>query len=400
MLLQGPGSTVRVRLAGARPNLSRSPESGGKVTWAKPWAAILATCVLCAAVSCTYQDSKEDPTEPATMATYKPKVLRIGTQDDANVPTRAQIEEFALQVQDRSDGGLFIEPVYRAGGDEVRGWDQLVARRVVSGDLEMAVVPARAWDTEGVLAFRALSAPFLVTSSAMIREVVKPEYARGMLAGLKDSGVTGLALFPDGPRVLFSFSTPILAPADIQGMVVRAPLSATNYAVLESLGAVPRDLADQEFGEGVESGTVGAAESSMAYASNLPGALNKTGHAIATGNLVLHSKISTLVINDKARAALTQEEQQVLQEAADATRDWAASLLSPLSSEARRYCENGGRVVLATDQELNAFRDAAAPVYRVLEQDADTRSLLQRLRDLAARTPAQPAVEPCDFDTY
>jgi TRAP-type C4-dicarboxylate transport system substrate-binding protein len=159
-------------------------------------------------------------------------------------------------------------------------------------------------------------------------------------------------------------------------------------------------LGDQEFGEGVENGTVGGAESSMAYASNLPGALNKTGHAIATGNLVLHSKISTLVINDKARGALTAEEQQVLQDAAEFTRDWASSLLSPLSAEARKYCEGGGKVVLATDRELAAFRDAAAPVYGVLEQDTDTRNLIGRLRELAARTPAEPAVQPCDFDSY
>lgn len=380
--------------------MSRSPKVVALVKSAKTWAAVLAVGVLLAAASCTYRDSTEDPTQAATTANPSYKVLRIGTQDDANVPTRGQIEEFARQVEDLSGGGLVIEPVYRAGGDAEGGWDQRIAKRVISGDLEMAVVPARTWDTEGVLAFRALSAPFLVTSSAVIREVVKPDYARGMLAGLKDSGVSGLVLFPDGPRVLFSFTVPILTLADIKGMVIRAPLSATNYAVLESLGAVPRDLADQEFGEEVESGTVGGAESSMAYASNLPRALNRTGHAIATGNLVLHSKISTLVINDKAKAALTEEEQQVLQEAADATRDWASSLLSPLSSEARKYCENGGKVVLATDQQIAAFRDAAAQVYRVLEQDADTRNLIARFRDLAARTPGDPAVQPCDFDTY
>jgi len=367
---------------------------------AKPWAAILAFGVLLAGVSCTYRDSTEDPTQAVTTANPGSKVLRIGTQDDGNVPTRGQIEEFARQVQDLSDGSLVIEPVYRAGGDGEGGWDQRVAHRVMTGDLEMAVVPARSWDTEGILAFRALSAPFLVTSSAMIREVVKPDYAHGMLSGLKGSGVTGLALFPDGPRVLFSFTDPILTLADVKGMVIRAPLSATNYAVLESLGAVPKDLADQEFGEEVESGTVGGTESSMAYASNLPGAMNKTGHAIATGNLVLHSKISTLVINDKTKAALTAEEQQVLQEAADATRDWASSLLSPLSREARKYCEDGGKVVLATDQQVAAFHDAAARVYGFLEQDADTRNLIERLRALAARTPGEPAVEPCDYDTY
>ncbi|WP_168225729.1 TRAP transporter substrate-binding protein [Pseudarthrobacter sp. NIBRBAC000502771] len=367
---------------------------------AQPWAALVAVGILLGATSCTYEDSTEDPTRAATTTAPSPKVLRIGTQDDAIGPTRGQIEEFARQVQARSHRTLVVDPVYRAGGDSDKGWDQVVARRVMGGDLEMAVVPARTWDTEGVLDFRALSAPFLVTSSAMIKEVVKPEHARGMLASLESAGVTGLALFPDGPRMLFSFTTPILTLADVKGMVVRAPLSDTTFAILAALGAIPVDLDDQEFGDGVERGTVGGAESSMAYAQDLPTARNAMGRAIATGNLVVHSKISTLVINNKARAALTGDEQRILQEAADATREWASALLAPLSAEARKYCEGGGKVVMATEQELAAFRAASAPVYGVLEQDADTRELIGRLQDLAARTPADPAVKPCDYDTY
>lgn len=365
-----------------------------------PRAAFLAFAMVLPLAACTYEDNSDGPTQVATTAPADVKVLRIGTQDDGNVPTRGQIEEFARQVRERSGGYLVIEPVFRAGGGEVRAWDQLVAHRVMSGDLEMAVIPARTWDTEGVLSFRALSAPFLVTSSAVIKEVVKPEFAQGMLAGLKDVGLTGLAMFPDGPRVLFSFTTPILTPEDIKGKVIRAPLSDTNFAVLAALGAVPEDLAEQEFGGGVDAGTVAGAESSLAYASNLPIALNKTGHAIATGNLVVHSKINTMVINNQARAALSAEEQQILQDAADDTREWASSLASPLSMEARRYCQDGGKLVLATEEQLAAFHDAAAPLYNTLEQDAGTRNLIAKLRELAARTPPDPAVEPCDYDTY
>lgn len=367
---------------------------------AKPWAASLAVGMVLAIGACTYVDNTEGPTQAASTAVASAKVLRIGTQDDGNVPTRGQIEEFARQVGERSGGSLVIKPVFKAGGDQVRGWDQVVAQRVMTGDLEMAVIPARTWDTEGVLSFRALSAPFLVTSSAVIREVVKPEYAQGMLAGLKGVGLTGLAMFPDGPRLLFSFSTPILSTDDIKGRVIRAPLSTTTFAVLESLGAVPQDLGDDEFGEGVESGQVAGAESSLAYATNLPGAPNGQGHAIATGNLVVHSKINTLVINDGARAALNAKERQILQDAADFTRDWASSLLSTVSADARKYCEDGGTVMLATEDQLAAFRDAAAPVYTTLEQDAETRNLIARLRGLAAGTPADPAVKPCDYATY
>lgn len=366
----------------------------------KLWAAFLAFGMLLSVAGCTYEGTAEDPAQALTTAPGKPTVLRIGTQDDGQVPTRYQIEEFARQVEERSGGRLVIEPEFRAGGDEVRAWDQLVARRVITGDLEMAVIPARAWDTEGVMSFRALSAPFLLTSNEVIREVVKPQLADGMLAGLKSLGLSGLALFPEGRRVFFSFNSPILAPADVRGMVIRAPLSATTYASLRALGAVPADLAEDEFGNEVGAGTTGGAESSLAYATNLPSALTKTGRSIATGNLVLYSKINTLVINAKAMAALSDEDKQVLHDAAAYTRDWASALLSALPVEARKYCEENGKVVTVSAEQLDAFRQATSPVYAELEQDPETKALIAKLRDLAAKAPAEAAVEPCDYDTY
>lgn len=362
-------------------------------------ASFLMLGMLASVTGCTYDETTEDPTQAVTTLA-PPTVLSLGTQDDAQVPTRNQVEQFARQVKERSGGRLVINPVWRAAGDAVREWDQVVARKAIAGELDMAVVPARTWDTEGVVSFRALSAPFLLTSDAVIKEVVKPEIANGVLAGLTDVGLSGLALLPEGPRLLFSFATPILTPSDVKGMVIRAPRSATTYAALEALGAVPEDLPDIEFGEKVEAGLVGAAESSFAYAPNLPTALTKTGRAIATGNLVLSSKINMLVINAKAMAALSDKDRQVLQESAADTRDWATALRSAHSLEARKYCQEGGKVVATTAQQLDAFREATAPVYAELEKDPGTKALIARLRELASAAEAEAPVEPCDYDTY
>jgi hypothetical protein len=64
------------------------------------------------------------------------------------------------------------------------------------------MIPARAWDTEGVTSLRALHAPFLVTSDELVAEIVDGELADELLAGLEDVGVTGLALLPEGLRHL------------------------------------------------------------------------------------------------------------------------------------------------------------------------------------------------------
>ena len=112
--------------------------------------------------------------------------------------------------------------------------------------------------------------------------VAAPDIADELLAGLEKVGVSGLALFPEGPRMLFSFGKPALKPADLAGKTVRAPRSDTTYAVLKSLGATPDDLVGEQFPDGLAAGKVAAAESSFAFAGALP------EPSIATGNLILY----------------------------------------------------------------------------------------------------------------
>lgn len=356
-----------------------------------PQASFL-VAVLVTVAACTFEDPPEQPTQAATTASsVAARVLRLGTQENGNVPTRVQVEEFVRQVGERSGGRLVIKPMFGAGGDGVRGWDQAVARKAISGELEMAIVPSRAWDTEGILSFRALSAPFLVSSDAVIKKAVEPELADGMLAGLTGTGVTGLALFPEGQRMLFSFKDP---------KVIRAPRSETTYAAIKALGGLPDDLPDNEFGEKVEAGLVAGAESSLPYASTLPTAFTPSGYAIATGNLVLSSKFNTLVINSKIMDGLEEQDRQVLRDAAGASRNWAIALVPSLALVAKKYCQDGGKVVLATEAQASAFRDATAAVYTELEKDAGTKALIATLRQLAANAPPDDPVEACDYYAY
>lgn len=318
-----------------------------------------------------------------------PLTLRIGTDDEPGRPAADQIEEFARQVADISDGQLLIEPVWQAAGQGRDDWDQAVARMVVSGELDMGMIPARAWDTEGVTSLRALQAPFLVTSEALVRQVVTGDVAQRMLSGLSEIGITGLALVPEGLRQLFSFADPILTPSDLEGVTVRAPTSDTTYALFEALGATADDLPGDLFAQGVDAGTVAAAESSFQLAGTLPHI------ATATGNLVLFPKVNSLVINAESFVALSEAQQQMLRDAGSKTRDWAAQSMVPVAESAAAYCDAGGTVVATTDEELTAFRVAAQPVYDELERDADTSALIEAIRNLAGQTDAREAPAPC-----
>ena len=337
-------------------------------------AAIAAVAVVLTALGCTDKaGSKAGGNSP-------PVTLRIGTDDEPGAPASRAIEEFARQVGTRSHGQIRVEPVWQAAGTDVPGWDQAVAHLVMKGDLDMGMIPTRAWDTENVTSLRALQAPFLVDSEGLVKQVVAADFAGEMLAGLDRAGVTGLALVPESTRQIFGYGKSLLSPADLRGVTIRVPRSNTSYALFRALGSTPTDLDRPE-------DRLAGAESSFE--------LVQRDATTATGNVTPYSKINSVVINSKRFATFDQAQRGLLRDAAIATRDWGVRSMPATAEEAKRFCQNGRTVVLAAPADLAAFRREAQPVYAELEKDTQTAALIAAIRGLAARSEPAPPVAAC-----
>lgn len=307
-----------------------------------------------------------------------PLTLTLGSQDSANTLGGAIIEEFARQVTEASDGAVVIEPVWRAAGENEADWDQKVARMVASGELDLGLIPARAWDTEGVSTLQALHAPLLVDSNALVEAVVTDALASEMLSGLEEAGVTGLALVPESLRHPFSFGEPILEPDDLQGQKIRIPRSELSYAVLEAFGASPTDAAGPgtDFGASVADGSITGAESSFDWAMNLP------GPSVGTANVTLYPKVNTLVVNSQVLADLSDEQSATLQEAATGTRAWAIDEMPSDAEAAEGFCAAGFQTVIAPPASLAAWDEASLPVYDQLNVDPVTAEMITTITEL------------------
>ncbi len=365
---------------GAGPNV-------GAVSLTRAWGVLLAAVALLAA-GCG--GGEAEGTKAGGDAA--PVTLRIGTDDGPGRRSGEQIEEFARQVEALTDGQVRIEPVWQAAGDTgADDWDQKVARLVVDGELDLGLIPARAWDTEGVTTLRALNAPFLVTSDEMTARVVTSDVADDMLAGLDPIGVRGLALLPEGMRIVVSFGDPLLSPDDFTGALLRVPASATTYATFEALGAFPDDVTAND--AAIAAGDVDGAETSLSLAlTTLPAPVRS-----ATGNVLLWPKVNSLVINSERYDGLSEETREALGQAAAATRDWAVETVPHVAEEAAAFCEAGGTIVLASPGDLAALQAATAPVVDEMRRDDQTRAIIQAIDDLPTSGDVPvPAVQACD----
>jgi TRAP-type C4-dicarboxylate transport system substrate-binding protein len=345
------------------------------------WRVVALAALALTVVSCTASGEASPPGQaappeaaapPKEGGAGEPRVLHMGTDDWPDRAAAQQVEEFARAVELLSEGGLRIEPVWRAGdGDEQ--WDQVVARKVIGGQLDLGNVPSRAWDTEGVVSLRALNAPFLITTDELLDAVVTSDLADGMLAGLDEVGVVGLALVPEGLRHPFGFAQPLLGLEDYHDGHVRAPHSATTQAMFEAFGASTTGANTDALAQvGMES----------AYALDVQGP--------ATGNVTFFPKVGTLVVNGEVFTSLSDAHQQVLIEAAAQVRDWAIDTRPSDLEQAAGYCETGGTIVLASDTDLAALAAAAEPVNAELEADPQTKEQLEAIRILHADLDSQP----------
>lgn len=316
--------------------------------------------------------------------------LRIGTDDTLGRPSADAIVEFARQAKALSGGRIRIEPVWQAGGSSAPSWDQRVARLVENDRLDMGMIPARAWDTEGVTSLRALHAPFLVDSDRLAAQIAESDLAGEMLGGLKRAGVVGLALVPEDLRHPFAFGRPFVSLDDFAGRTVRTARSDVAYSLIRRLGAKPDDLAGHAFLRGVRDASVAGAESAYALASTLPDA-----HPIATGNVTLFPKADTLVVNTKSWSGLTHEQRATLRTAARRTVEQVVKTQPSEAEAAKRFCDRGGEVVLAKPADVSAMVAAVRPVYTELERDPATKGQIDRIEALKQQTPAGAAPAAC-----
>ncbi len=312
-----------------------------------------------------------------------PIVLTLGTNDGPGDASGAYIEQFAADLARISGGLVTIETRHRAAGEDVVHYDQRVAEMVRRGDVDLGVVPARAFDELGVTSLQALQAPFLLTGDEALDAVVTGRLRDDLMSGLPAAGYEGLALWPDELRHPFSFGAPILKLGDFQGLSLLSPFARRSWDLMGALGARPQDPNDRTvMADGAEAGYRSTAN------------VNRPG--VITGNVTFYPKIQALIAGGSSFSRLDDEQQQFVREAAAATTAWVVEHRQHEDIAAATYCRSGGVVVLADASDRAAIEAAAAPVYADLEADPLTTRLIGEIRDIVVAPRIPPFVAyPC-----
>jgi TRAP-type transport system periplasmic protein len=316
-----------------------------------------------------------------TLAQNEAITLRFAVSDQEGRPSEAYVLEFIAQVKTLSNGNITIEPIWDAGADTFDGFEKGVIQLVTRGNYELGLAASRTWDTESITNLQALQAPFLITNDALAEAVATSDSATKMLESLSSAGVVGLTLWPEDLRHPFSLMPDkhLLSPEDFAGLNIRATPSFVTYRLMDTLGAFP--MFDDSDYQGAESG--------------LRQGASLSGTPTATGNVIFFPKYQVLFVNGAAFENLTDAQRTVLRDAAAATQKKAIAEHPREVDAATAWCDDGGTIVWASEEQVAAFEKAAQPVFDYIEQDPLNAELIAAIRELKANTEPSPGAEAC-----
>jgi TRAP-type C4-dicarboxylate transport system substrate-binding protein/beta-lactamase regulating signal transducer with metallopeptidase domain len=320
--------------------------------------------------------------------------LRLALADQSEVPQiQPYVTEFIEQVKTLSGGKITIQPFYRAGDDTEVGYEAGVIEHVTKNDFELGLAASRSWDK--VKSLQALQAPFLIDNDALAEAVAMSDTATKMLESLSSAGVVGLTLWPEELRHPFAFEQAgktFLSPDDFAGTTIRINESSMTRAIIEALGATP--IFKDNFGQDVDAGLIQGAESGLRGAF-----ISLPAPAIVTGNVSFFSKYQVLFANGSTFERLSDEQQSILRDAAVAAQKKAIAEHLRVSVAATNWCNNGGTIVLASEEQLAAFEKAAQPVFDQIEQDPANAGYIAAIRELKASTTPSAGAAACEPPT-
>lgn len=319
--------------------------------------------------------------------------LRLATIDSVNNNGQSYgPQAFVDGLEEVSAGKLRVE-VLETYGDGAPDAESNLVRAIADGEVDGGWPSTRAFANAGIGGLEPVEAPLTITNYAAQKALVSGEVADDLLQRLDDSGVVGLGLAVGPLRRPFATDSPLLEPADWRGAKVRAYNSPVQSEVINALGGTPVNVSFEWIDE-LEAGNLRGAEFDIAqYAAN--GFTTEAGNVAA--NVVLWPKVFALSLSQSRFDALTEQQRQWVQQAADRAVEASVDARYDETTPARELCAAGARFVDATPDQLDGLRAAVEPVIDQLAADPDTGPLLEAVEKVAAEHP-QPEVPDVPAD--
>ena len=172
-----------------------------------------------------------------------------------DTPKGKAAERFKELAEKYTDGCVTVE-VY-PNSQLYKDKEELEALQL--GAVQMLAPSLAKFGPLGVQQFELFDLPMLMNGYDDLRKITQGEVGAELLGLLDDKGITGLAYWDNGFKIM-SANTPVIVPDDFLGLKMRIQSSKILEAQMEALGAVPQVMAFSEVYQGLQTGVVDGTE--------------------------------------------------------------------------------------------------------------------------------------------
>ncbi|MCC8189295.1 MAG: TRAP transporter substrate-binding protein [Planctomycetes bacterium] len=277
--------------------------------------------------------------------------LRMSQVSAADGAIGQSMDRFAELVAERSDGRIVINTFHNAqlGGerDNVEG--------VQLGNLDIAVVNQSVLGNF-VQEISAVDLPYVIQDYDHADRIFLGEIGKDFLARLDNVGIKGLAIWESGFRNLTNSRRDVNSVDDVAGLRIRVMENQIHQDLWRALGADPVPMAWGDAYTAMQQGAIDGQE-------NPTTVIDKNNVVEVNKHLAIteHCYATVFIIMSPARwAALSPEDQRVIQECVDEIGLYERELSRKMDAEAVETLTGKGMVVTTPDK--TGFVEKSAPV--------------------------------------
>lgn len=300
-------------------------------------------------------------------------LLRLANSHNAEHITSQACQMFADLVNERSDGRITIE-CHFAGelGDE-----RSTIEQCQFGGLDFTRVSSGA-AAEFAPLMNAMQMPYLYDDVDHLFEVMDGEIGQEVFDTFEDNNLVGITYIHPGSRNFFNAKKEIHTPEDMAGMKIRVSESDLMLNLMENLGAAGVGLPFNDTYSSIQSGVVDGAE------NNMTSYIEMSFYEVAPyWTYDGHSYMPDMILASKQTFdGLSEEDQQLIKECAHEAEAWHKDAWEESEAKNAKIAEEKGcTLTTLTDEEMQAFKDAVAPMYDSFLND-EQKEIVERIQAL------------------
>jgi tripartite ATP-independent transporter DctP family solute receptor len=312
----------------------------------------------------------------STAADIRDRTIKIGTVLNADHPQGQALIRFAELVTQKSDGKMQAKNYF--GG--TLGNDVSMTQALQGGIQEVAIPECSTLvSIQGLKEFGLLNLPRLFNDSREADAVLDGGFGQKLLAKLPQAGLIGLGLWENGFRHATNSRKPITKLEDFAGLKIRVLQNPLLIDTFTALGANAVPMAWTEVYPALESKAIDGQENPLAtILSSKIYEVQK--HAVLSGHVY---SVWALLLSKKFWDRLTPDEQKIITEAANETKDYQRKTMRAYEAKALEELKAKGlQVTTLSEADMTKMNERLKPVWTKFSKEFGEGAANELLGDL------------------